>query len=75
MLTHQLKINDSETKLIILGIRQQLAKIDQNNSSIKVGNSIIKPSSSITILGIVFDRTMSLNFQINYFFAKTHTFN
>ena len=72
MSTHQLKINDNKTEFIILGNRQQLAKINQNTISIRVGNSIITPSSSVTNLGFVFDSTMSLKSQVNNVCKKSY---
>ena len=65
MLTHQLKINDNKTEFIVLGTRQQLAKINQNATTIRVGNSVIRPSSSVVNLGFAFDNTMSLRSQVN----------
>ena len=72
MLTHQLKINDNKTEFIILGTRKQLSKIDQNTTSIRVGDSIIKPSSSVINLGFVFDSTMSLKSQVNSVCKKSY---
>ena len=45
LLTHQLKINDNKTELIIIGNRQQLAKIDFESISLRVGSSNIRPTS------------------------------
>ena len=72
MLTHQLKINDNKTEFIVLGTRQQLAKINQNETTIRVGNSNISPSSSVLNLGFVFDKTMSLKSQVNNVCKKSY---
>ena len=63
-LTHQLKLNDSKTELLIIGTHQQLSKIDIGNTFIEIGNSKIKPSSNIKNLGIIFDQTFTLDSHI-----------
>ena len=59
-LSHQLKINDSKTEFTILGNRQQLRKINNNDIYITVGLNRIYPSDTVRSLGIYFDSEMSL---------------
>ena len=63
MLKHQLKINDDKTVVLTIGSRQQLSKLPE--ISVRVGNSIIKPSNQATNLGVIFDSNMSLSQQIS----------
>ena len=60
---HQLKINDDKTVVLTIGSRQQLSKLPE--ISVRVGNSIIKPSNQATNLGVIFDCNMSLSQQIS----------
>ena len=48
MNTNLLKLNDDKMELIILGTRQQFAKV--NEISIKVGNAVVKPVPNVTDL-------------------------
>ena len=63
MIQNQLKINDSKTEIIIIGSKQQLAKIP--NITVKIGNENIQPRHSVLNLGVTFDSSMSLNEHIN----------
>ena len=62
-ISHKLKFNDTKTEFIIIGTRQQLAKVEI--SSVKVGTADIAPLTSIRNLGAWFDDKMSMNDHIN----------
>ena len=57
-----LKLNDSKTDFLIIGSRQQLAKIKITN--IHVGPSEIKPVSTVRNLGAWFDTYMTMKTHI-----------
>ena len=54
MRTNLLKLNDEKTKLIVLGTRQQLGKVD--DVTIMIENDAIPALPSAQNLGIHFDR-------------------
>ena len=56
-------INESKTEFIIIGTRQQLAKV--NIDSITVGSSEILPVSSVRNLGAWFDVHLSMSTHIS----------
>ena len=59
LISHKLKFNDTKTEFIIIGTRQQLAKVEI--PSVKVGTADIAPLTSIRNLGAWFDDKMSMN--------------
>ena len=63
MLTDRLKINDSKTEIILIGTRQQLAKIDVD--TLRVGESSIAPSKDVRNLGCWFDTQLKMDCHIN----------
>ena len=63
MISNNLIINDSKTELLLIGTKQQLAKLQID--SIVVGNSEVIPSSSVCNLGVFFDSHMSMASYIN----------
>ena len=63
LISHKLKFNDTKTEFIIIGTRQQLAKVEI--PSVKVGTADIAPLTSIRNLGAWFDDKMSMNDHIN----------
>ena len=63
LISHKLKLNDTKTEFIIIGTRQQLAKVEI--PSVKVGTADIAPLTSIRNLGAWFDDKMSMNDHIN----------
>ena len=68
LISHKLKFNDTKTEFIIIGTRQQLAKVEV--SSVKVGTADIAPLTSIRNLGAWFDDKMSINDHINKICSK-----
>ena len=68
MASHQLMLNDSKTKFVIIGSRQQLTKV--NIDGIQVGATEIKPVKSVRSLGAWFDTTMSMNVHIGKVCSK-----
>ena len=59
MINHHLKLNDGKTEFIIIGSRQQLAKV--NIDHINVGTSDIRPVGSVQNLGLWFDCSMTMS--------------
>ena len=62
MCSDKLKLNDDKTEFIIIGTRQQLSKVKINN--IVIGESEIKPVSSVRNLGAWFDDKCSMAIHI-----------
>ena len=58
----RLLLNDDKTEFIIIGTRQQLKKLQAMN--IKVGGSVIKPSSQVKNLGSWFDPNLNMRHHI-----------
>ena len=71
-LCHQLKINDNKTEFAILGNRQQLRKIYNNDIYITVGLNRIYPSDTVRNLGFHFDSEMNLSCNINNVCKKSY---
>ncbi len=63
MLQYELKMNDSKTEFLIIGSRQQLAKIQVN--SITVGGTVISAVDSVRDLGAYLDKQMSMEAHID----------
>ena len=63
MLSDRLKLNDDEREFIIIGTRQQLAKV--NIESMRVGDSTTTPASEVKNLGTWFDRQLTMDTHIN----------
>ena len=63
MLADKLKLNDNKTEFIIIGTRQQLAKVSVD--SLCIGDEIIKPSSVVKNLGSWFDTQLKMDIHIN----------
>ena len=63
MTSYKLKLNHSKTEFFIAGTAQGLNKLP--SIELKVGNNIIKPSTSVRNLGIVLDSHMSMTQQVN----------
>ena len=63
MTSYKLKLNHSKTEFFIASTAQVLNKLP--SIELKVGNNIIKPSTSVRNLGIVLDSHMSMTQQVN----------
>lgn len=63
MLSDRLKLNDDKTEFVIIGTRQQLAKV--NIDSLTVGDSTIAPSSEVKNLGCWLDNQLKMDKDIN----------
>ena len=63
MNTNLLKLNDEKMDFIILGTRQQLAKV--NEISIKVENAVVKPVPNFRDLGFFLDCLLRNGFHTN----------
>ena len=68
MCHNMMKLNDSKTEFLIIGSRQQLAKI--NVDSIKVGASEIVSTSSVRNLGAWLDKNMSMDAHVGKVCSK-----
>ena len=47
MHTNLLKLNDSKTKVIMIGTPQMLKHVNESNVTIKIGTDIIHPVESV----------------------------
>ena len=63
MLQDRLKLNDDKTEFIIIGTRQQLAKV--NIDSLQVRESTVTPANKVKNLGCWFDGQLKINTHIN----------
>ena len=63
MLSDRLKLNDDKTEVIIIGTRQQLAKVNINE--FRAGDALIQPSSEVRNLGCWFDTQLKMDCHIN----------
>ncbi len=63
MLSHKLKLNDDKTEVLVIGSKQQLAKVPE--LSVKVGSADIIKSDNARNLGVIFDSNMNLEKQVN----------
>ena len=70
MINNKLKIYDSKTQFIVF--RSPQAKQDLSGLSVIVGDSIIKQSSKVRNLGIIFDQFLSFDYYISYVCRSTH---
>ena len=75
MLQDRLRLNDDKTEFIIIGKRQQLAKV--NIDSMQVSESSITPARRVKNLGCWFDGQLKMDTQINsiYKTALFHLYN
>ena len=62
MLEVKLKLNDDKTEFIIIGTRQQLAKVSVD--SLQIGNETITSSSEVKNLGSWFDTQLKMDSHI-----------
>ena len=63
MIKDKLKVNDSKTEFILIGTRQQLAKVDIKG--LVVGDATISPVTAVKNLGSWFDENMNMGCHIN----------
>ena len=63
MLHDKLKLNDNKTEFILIGTRQQLAKVD--GISLCVGDSKVSPVKSAKNLGTWIDSNLNLKINVN----------
>ena len=63
MLHDKLKLNDDKTEFILIGTRQQLAKVD--GISLCVGDSNVSPVKSAKNLGTWIDSNLNLKINVN----------
>jgi len=63
VLSDRLKLNDDKTEFIIIGTRQQLAKV--KIESIRVGDSTTTPASEVKNLGTWFDQQLTMDTHVN----------
>ena len=63
LLHDKLKLNDNKTEFILIGTRQQLAKVD--GISLCVGDSEVSPVKSAKNLGTWIDSNLNLKINVN----------
>jgi len=63
MIIDKLHLNDTKTEFMIIGTRQQLAKV--NIDGLCVGESYLAPVTSVRNLGSWFDENMNMVTHIN----------
>ena len=63
MISDNLMLNDDKTEFLILGTRQQLAKVNIDN--IKVGSARVSPVSAVRNLGSWFDSQLTMSSHIS----------
>jgi len=63
MITDKLMLNDNKTEFIVIGTRQQLAKV--NFDSITVGSSEVRPVPIVRNLGSWFDSQLTMSSHIS----------
>ena len=63
MLQDRLKLNDDKTEFIVIGTRQQLAKVKED--SLQAGESIVTAASIVRNLGCWFDDQLKMDAHIN----------
>ena len=62
MISNKLKLNDDKTEVMFLGTKVRLDHI--NCTEVKIGDSIITPSDKVKNLGVIFDKTLSMDNQV-----------
>ena len=55
---NKLLLNEAKTEFLLIGTKQQLAKV--NISHVKVGNANIAPHSPVNNLGVWFDSNLAM---------------
>ena len=60
MLANKLKLNDSKTELFLIASPRHAEIVSHLDVDLKIGGSVITPSSSIKNLGIVFDISLTM---------------
>ena len=76
MTNDKLLLNDDKTEFLMIGTKQQLAKV--NIDHILIGDSVIRPKWVVKNLGTWFDSTLSMNSHVNntcsnaFYYSFTH---
>ena len=60
MLANKLKLNDSKTELFLIASPRHAEIVSHLDVDLKIGGSVITPSSSVKNLGIVFDISLTM---------------
>ena len=68
MIGDRLMLNDDKTEFLLLGTKQQLAKVDTN--SITVGESVVNTKPVVRNLGSWFDSQLSMSTHISELFHQ-----
>ena len=63
MLCNNLKLNGDKTEMLLIGTRQQHAKVQ--GLSIRIGRDTIEPIDEARNLGVIFDKHMALKVHVN----------
>ena len=70
MLHCDLKQNDAKTEVLLIGTNQQLNRIDER-LSVRIGDDVISLVNSARNMGVVFDKSMSMDAHINAITRKS----
>ncbi len=63
MIANKLKLNDEKTEVIFLGTKHRLDQLGQID--LTVGDMTIHPTDKVRNLGVIFDRNLSMDDQVN----------
>ena len=64
MLANKLKLNDLKTELFLIASLSHVEIVSHLDVDLKIGGSVITPSSSIKNLGIVFDISLTMELHV-----------
>ena len=62
MSQNYLKLNNAKTEVIVVGSKQQRSKV--NITEVRVGDTVVTPTDSVTNLGVIIDENLSMDKHI-----------
>ena len=69
--SNDLRINDNQTEIVLIGTQHQLSKLKVNHIKIQVGQCSISPSNNVKTLGVMFDCNLNMEAHINSITKKS----
>ena len=69
--SNDLRINDNQTEIVLIGTQHQLSKLNVNHIKIRVGQCSISPSNNVKNLGVMFDFNLNMEAHINSITKKS----
>jgi len=72
MCDNKLTLNYSETQFIIFGSRNVTAALEKKQPTIVFGGNLLECKSQVKSLGVIFDSTLSFEYQINSVIRKCY---